>query len=219
LALSPSPAENLLANRPTRSNPIKVVKSIQSVPKKTKVVQDENEEPLEPSALSAEAKVGKVTPRRPSKSRKSDKPARKKSATARKTPRHRTKKFVSALTSFPSAGVDLVYSATPVRIGSTPNDSSSPNRRRGSVCAAAAVCDGRSNSDKVRRLLRLRSAQAPSAATVIEASPAPERIPWPFPEAELEAVFGFRGSVHLTAQTSGQRFAHETQERHLIINN
>ena len=55
------------------------------MPKKTKVVQDENEEPLEPSALSAEAKVGKVTPRRPSKSRKSDKPARKKSATARKT--------------------------------------------------------------------------------------------------------------------------------------
>jgi len=85
LALSPSPAENLLANRPTRSNPIKVVKSIQSVPKKTKVVQDENEEPPEPSALSAEAKAGKVTPRRPSKSRKSDKPARKKSATARKT--------------------------------------------------------------------------------------------------------------------------------------
>jgi hypothetical protein len=55
------------------------------VPKKTKVVQDENEEPLEPSALSAEAKAGKVTPRRPPKSRKSDKPARKKSATARKT--------------------------------------------------------------------------------------------------------------------------------------
>jgi len=85
LALSPSPAENLLANRPTRSNPIKVVKSIQSVPKKTKIVQDENEEPIEPSALSAEAKIDKMTPRRPPTSRKSDKPARKKSATARKT--------------------------------------------------------------------------------------------------------------------------------------
>jgi len=55
------------------------------VPKETKVVQDENEEPIEPSALSAEAKIDKMTPRRPPTSRKSDKPARKKSATARKT--------------------------------------------------------------------------------------------------------------------------------------
>ena len=55
------------------------------MPKKTKIVQDENEEPIEPSALSAEAKIDKMTPRRPPTSRKSDKPARKKSATARKT--------------------------------------------------------------------------------------------------------------------------------------
>jgi hypothetical protein len=92
LASSPSPAENLLANCPTRSNPIKVVKSIQSVPKKTKSVQDENERPIEPSPLSAEAKIDKVTPSRASTSRKNGKPARKQSATARKTktPKERT---------------------------------------------------------------------------------------------------------------------------------
>jgi hypothetical protein len=84
-ALSPSPAENLLANRPSRSNPIKVAKSIQSVPKKIKIVHGKNEEPIEPSALSAEAKIGKVTPRPASTSRKNGKPAHKKSATARKT--------------------------------------------------------------------------------------------------------------------------------------
>jgi len=81
--LSPSPAENLLANRPTRSNRIKVVKSIQSVPKKTKVIQGKNEEPLKPSALSAQAKIDKVTPRRASTGRKNGKPSGKKSATAR----------------------------------------------------------------------------------------------------------------------------------------
>ena len=38
-----------------------------------------------------------------------------------------TKKFACVLTSFPSAGVDLVYPATPVRIGSKRNDSFFPN--------------------------------------------------------------------------------------------
>jgi len=92
LALPPSPAENLLANRPTRSNRIKVVKSIQSVPKKTKVIQGKNEEPIKPSALSAQEKIGKVTPRRASTGRKNGKPTGKKSATAReaKMPKEQT---------------------------------------------------------------------------------------------------------------------------------
>ncbi len=37
------------------------------------------------------------------------------------------KKFASALISFPSVGVDSVYPATPVPIGSKPSGSFSPN--------------------------------------------------------------------------------------------
>jgi hypothetical protein len=77
LEFPPTGTENSLANRPTFSNPIKVVKPISPVAKESNIVQNENEGP-------AEAKIDKRSARPASAGGKNAQSARKKSPTAPK---------------------------------------------------------------------------------------------------------------------------------------